>query len=96
MTHCGQSCVEMQFIMNTSRKSNASPSSNSITPTETLKQAPTKPNSGRRPEIKMLISFGGKKKILARVLLDSGCTTHIASEKLFTEHHVQFGTRKEH
>jgi hypothetical protein len=43
----------------------------------------------------VLISFRGKKNIPARVLLDSGCTTPIASEKWIEEHNVQFVTRKE-
>jgi hypothetical protein len=43
----------------------------------------------------MIISFRGKKNIPARVLLDSGCTTPIASEKWIKEHNVPFVTHKE-
>jgi hypothetical protein len=42
----------------------------------------------------MLITFQGKKNIPARVLLDSGCTTPIASEKWIEEHNVPFVTHK--
>jgi len=70
------------------------PPSDSITHKKT-KQAPPEPRSGKRPGIMMLISFRGKKNIPARVLLDSGCTTPIASEKRIEEHNVPFFTRKD-
>jgi len=80
--------------MSTSQNQKASPYSNSIT-LKKLKQAAPEPKSGRRPEMKMLISFGDKKNIPARVLLNSGCTTPIASEKWTEDHNVPFATSKE-
>ena len=92
-TRCGRSCIERQFNLSTTCKWNASPSSISID-YKILQQAPPEPKSGKRPQIRMLISYPGKKNIAARVVLDSWCTTPVASEKWIEQHIVQFVTRK--
>jgi len=43
----------------------------------------------------MLTSFQGIENIPARVLLDSGRTTSVASEQWIEKHNVSFGTCKE-
>jgi len=59
------------------------------------KQAPPEPKSRMGPEMMMLISIRGKKNIPARVLLDSGYATPIASQKQIEEHNVPFVSRNE-
>jgi hypothetical protein len=93
MSRCGWSLVERQFIMSTSQNRTTSPSNNSCNDTRSI-QAPPEPESGNRSEIIMLISCQWKKNIPARVLLISGCTTPIASQKWIEEHHVPFVTHK--
>jgi len=75
MTRCGQSFGKTQFTISTLHKRKVLPSSDSI---KILKQTPPEPKSGKRAEIVMIIWFRGKKDILARMLLDSRCTTPIA------------------
>jgi hypothetical protein len=81
-THCGQTYVERQFTMvdRKDRKRNAAAHTPQPVPKKS-KQLPSEPKMGSKPTILMFASFRDKKNIPVRVILDTGCVTHMMSKQ---------------